>query len=99
MRAHDDRPRVEGNQEDNSYMKRTVMVFGLISAAIIASLVWMNLALLHDSDAISFDSAHFVGYGIMVIALSMIFFGIKSFRDNHAGGRITFWKGIQIGLL
>jgi hypothetical protein len=31
--------------------------------------------------------------------LSMVFFGIKSYRDNHGNGKITFWKGVQIGLL
>ena len=81
-------------------MKRTVVVFGLISAVIIASVVWLMLALVGDEgEVISIDNSHFVGYGIMVIALSVIFFGIKSFRDNQAGGRITFWKGLQIGLL
>ena len=35
----------------------------------------------------------------MVIALSMIFFGIKSYRDNYQNGAIGFWKGFQVGLL
>jgi hypothetical protein len=40
-----------------------------------------------------------VGYGTMVIALSMVFFGIKSYRDNYQNGAIGFWKGFQVGLL
>jgi hypothetical protein len=35
----------------------------------------------------------------MVVALSLIFFGIKSFRDNHLNGIISFGKGVTIGLL
>ena len=38
------------------------------------------------------------GYATMVIALSLVFFGIKSYRDNN-GGRITFLKGLQVGIL
>jgi hypothetical protein len=34
----------------------------------------------------------------MVIALSMVFFGIKSYRDNYQKGVINFWKGFQVGL-
>ena len=34
----------------------------------------------------------------MIIALTLVFFGIRSYRDNH-GGRISFWKGVQVGIL
>jgi hypothetical protein len=34
----------------------------------------------------------------MIIALSLIFFGIKSYRDNN-GGKISFFKGLQVGIL
>jgi len=78
-------------------MKKVVLKFGLISGAIIAVLVWV-IAALCDRDIISFDRAEIVGYASMLIALSMIFFGIKSYRDNYAGGKVTFWKGIQVGL-
>ncbi len=76
-------------------MKRTVTVFGLIAGVIVVALVWLMLAVGSDS----MDHSQFVGYGIMVVSLSMIFFGIKSFRDNNGAGTITFWKGVQIGLL
>lgn len=80
-------------------MKRTVLVFGLISGVIITALVWLMLAVDSGGDYVHLEYGHFIGYGIMVVALSMIFFGIKSFRDNYGGGSITFWKGVQIGLL
>ena len=35
----------------------------------------------------------------MVVALSMIFFGVKSYRDNYSNGDIKFWKAVKIGLL
>jgi hypothetical protein len=35
----------------------------------------------------------------MVIALSMIFFGVKAYRDNHLGGTITFGSALKVGLL
>ena len=79
-------------------MKKVVITFGLISGAIIAVLVWV-IAWLCEVDLVTFDRAELIGYASMLIALSMIFFGIKSYRDNYAGGAITFWKGVQIGLL
>lgn len=50
------------------------------------------------SGALDMKNGALIGYTGMVIALSLIFFGIKSHRDNQ-GGSITFWKGCQIGIL
>jgi hypothetical protein len=78
-------------------MTRIVLVFGLISGAIAAGLMWilMNVVM---SAVIDFDNAIIWGYATMIIALSLVFFGVKSYRDNN-GGRITFLKGLQVGIL
>lgn len=79
-------------------MTKVVLVFGLISGLIIAALVWTTAALA-ERDAINFERLEIVGYASMLIALTMVFFGIKSYRDNFGKGKITFWKGVQVGLL
>lgn len=79
-------------------MKKTVITFGLIGGVIIMIFTFI-IATLCDRDMIAFERAEIVGYASMVIALSMIFFGIKSYRDNQGGGKITFWKGVQVGVL
>jgi len=76
-------------------MKKVVLTFGLISGVIITALMWLMLALMKAG--VSSHSLVF-GYATMIIALSLVFFGIKSYRDNN-GGRITFLKGLQIGIL
>jgi len=48
---------------------------------------------------INFDNGEYFGYGSMLVALSMVFFGIKSYRDNQNGKSIGFWKGVQVGIL
>jgi hypothetical protein len=48
---------------------------------------------------VNFDNGMFIGYTSMVIALSMVFFGIKNYRDQHLNGTITFVQGLKIGLL
>ena len=78
-------------------MTKIVLIFGLISGAIAGGLMWVLMTFVR-SDGVNFDNAVFVGYATMIIALSMVFFGIKSYRDNH-GGRITFVKGLQVGIL
>lgn len=79
-------------------MKKVVLTFGLLAGVVIAALVWITAALT-ERDAINFERLEFVGYASMLVALSMVFFGIKSYRDNVGNGRITFWKGVQVGVL
>lgn len=78
-------------------MTRIVLIFGLISGAIAGLLMWILMYVV-NSEAVNFDNATILGYATMIIALSMIFFGIKSYRDNN-GGKIGFWRGVQIGIL
>ena len=78
-------------------MTRIVLVFGVISGAIAAGLMWL-LIVLQNSGSIDLDNGMTFGYATMVIALSLVFFGIKSYRDNN-GGHITFFKGLQVGIL
>src|SRR5215468_7851086 len=79
-------------------MTKVILTFGLLAGAIIAVLVWV-FAMLSERDMLDFDRLAYLGYANMLIALSMVFFGIKSYRDNYQGGTISFWKGVQVGLL
>lgn len=78
-------------------MTRIVLIFGLISGAI-AGLLMCILVAVVKTGAIDFDNAVTWGYATMIIGLSLVFFGIKSYRDNN-GGRISFFKGLQVGIL
>jgi len=79
-------------------MRKVILTFGLLSGAIITMFMVIGLVLF-ENGVMTTDFSELVGYGTMVIALSMIFFGIKSYRDNYQKGAIGFWKGIQVGLL
>ena len=35
----------------------------------------------------------------MVLAFLMVFFGVRSYRDNVAGGHVTFGRAFKVGLL
>jgi Protein of unknown function (DUF4199) len=79
-------------------MRKTILTYGLIGGGL--SMIFTCLiATLCEREILTFGNAEGVGYASMVIALSMIFFGIKSYRDNYGKGAITFWKGVQIGIL
>jgi len=79
-------------------MRKVTFTFGLLAGVIVSVFSFIIMGLC-ENGTISFDSSDFIGYGSMVIALSMIFFGIKSYRDNYQNGAIKFSKGLQIGML
>ena len=76
-------------------MKKTVLTFGLISGAL-SSL--MMVATVPFEDKIGFDRAEVVGYTIIVLSFVLVFFGIRSYRDNVGNGQITFTKAFAVGI-
>ena len=77
-------------------MKRIVLTFGLIAGAILSAMMVATAAFI---DQIGFDRGEVIGYTTMVLAFLMVFFGIRSYRDNVAGGTIGFGKAFALGVL
>jgi Protein of unknown function (DUF4199) len=76
-------------------MKKTVLTFGLISGAISSV---MMVATVPFADRIGFDKGAVVGYTAIVLSFLLVFFGIRSYRDNVGNGQITFGKAFAIGI-
>ena len=79
-------------------MRKVTLTFGLL-AGVIVSIFMVIIVALCENGKINLDNSDLIGYGSMVIALSMIFFGIKSYRDNYQNGAVKFAKGLQVGML
>ena len=77
-------------------MKKIILTFGLISGAISALMMFITLPMV---DKISFDRLEVIGYATIIASFLMVFFGIRSYRENVGGGKITFGKGMKVGLL
>jgi hypothetical protein len=77
-------------------MKKTVLTFGLISGFMISALMGCSLLL-----AGTLGSSHSmaIGYTIMVASFLLIYFGIRSYRDNNLGGQISFGRAFACGIL
>jgi hypothetical protein len=77
-------------------MKRIVLTFGLIAGAVLAATM---LAALPFHDAIGNEGGMLIGYATMVLAFLLVYFGVRSYRDNVAGGRIGFLQALGVGAL
>ena len=76
-------------------MTRTIFIYGIISGAVVALGITATIIFSGGQPP---HSSVFLGYLIMLVALSSILVGVKQYRDNVQGGVIGFWKALAIGL-
>ena len=76
-------------------MRKIVLVFGLISGAILSVLMMGSVVL---ADRIGLGHSLIVGYTSMVLAFLMTYFGIRSYRDNVSGGAVSFGRAFAVGI-
>ena len=79
-------------------MKRIILTYGLIAGAIVGGMLLITMPL-YEKGILKFENGQWLGYTTMVIALALVFFGVKSYRDREQGGSITFGKGLKVGML
>ena len=77
-------------------MKKTVLTFGLIAGAIMSVLMFSTIPFL---EKIGFEKGLILGYTTMVAAFLLVFFGIRSYRENIGGGKISFGRAFSVGIL
>ena len=77
-------------------MRKTVLTFGLIAGAVLSVMMLLTLPFL---DRIGFDKGEIIGYTTMVLAFLMVYFGVRSYRDNVAGGTVKFARAFVVGLM
>ena len=77
-------------------MKKTVLTFGLIAGVMISVLMDSSLLL---ANRIGSGHSMLLGYTIMVASFLLIYFGIRSYRDNNLAGQISFGRAFACGIL
>jgi len=76
-------------------VKKTVLTFGLISGVISSSLM---VCFIPFYNRIGNDRALILGYTSIVLSFLLVYFGIRSYRDNVGDGHISFAKGFAVGI-
>jgi hypothetical protein len=81
-------------------MKNTIIKFGFISGGIAAVLLFIvTTALKHyANEQADFENSAYYGYGSIIIAMSIVYFGIKAQRNLQNDGTFTVGKGFLVGL-
>lgn len=77
-------------------MLAIVLIYGIAAGLIVAvPMVWSMLVLTPETAP---QSSAFIGYLVMILALTAVFLGVKHYRDKVLGGVIRFVPALLVGL-
>ena len=77
---------------------RTILIYGVLAGIVV--IVPMSLLMMNSDFAEGDHGAQsmFTGYALMLLAFSLIFVGVKRYRDRQLGGVIRFVPALLTGL-
>ncbi len=75
-------------------MGRIIGIYGVLGGIVVAVGMWAGITFLHDHGT----TGMIAGYLTMLVALSMVFIGVKQYRDTVLGGVIRFPTALGVGL-
>ena len=77
-------------------MQRIIVVYG--AAAGLAVILSVILGVMLSGGQEMPDAQQWLSYLVMLVALSLIFAGIKRYRNQHLGGNIRFRTAMLVGI-
>lgn len=78
-------------------MTRIALIYGTLAGVIVIACTVASFSLTENFGHHS--GSLWLGYLIMIVALTMIFFGVKRYRDREKGGVIKFLPAFGVGLM
>ena len=81
-------------------MKKNILIYGLIAGVVVATLMLLSVNYLsHCEGNVDYSTSMLIGYASMLLAFSLVFVGIRNYRDKYNEGVIGFGKAFKIGLM
>ncbi len=79
-------------------MKKTILTYGLISG-LVAAVLMVASALYFRNSTEYIKSGELLGYTLILLSMVVVYFGVRSYRDQVKGGSISFGQAFQVGML
>jgi hypothetical protein len=76
-------------------MKKYILIYGVIAGLIVICSMLVGIMM---SDGEGLGASMAVGFLIMFLAFTLIFFGVRKYRDQEQGGVISFKSAFLMGL-
>ena len=74
-------------------MTKNIIIYGLIAGVLVSifMLFTVNYAS-YCTGNVDYDTSMLIGYASMLVAFSLVFVGIRNYRNKYNGGVISFGK-------
>ena len=84
----------------NKKMKKNIIIYGLIAGIVVSILMLFSINYIsHVDGKVDYNTSLLIGYASMLIAFSLVYVGIRNYRDKYNGGVISFGKSFKIGIM
>ena len=81
-------------------MKKNIIIYGLIAGIVVSILMLFSINYIsHVDGKVDYSTSLLIGYASMLIAFSLVFVGIRNYRDKYNDGIISFGKAFKIGIM
>lgn len=81
-------------------MIKNIIKYGLIAGIVVSVLMLTSVNYYsHCEGNVDFETSMLIGYASMLLAFSLVFVGIRNYRDKYNEGIISFGKAFKIGIM
>jgi Protein of unknown function (DUF4199) len=80
-------------------MKKNIIIYGLIAGIVVSVLMLFSVNYIGHKGNVDYDTSLLIGYASMLISFSLVFVGIRNYRDKYNSGVISFGKAFKIGIM
>jgi hypothetical protein len=81
-------------------MKKNITIYGLIAGFVVSVIMLFTTNYFsHCEGNVDYNTSMLIGYASMLIAFSLVFVGIRNYRDKYNQGIISFGKAFKIGIM
>jgi amino acid transporter len=80
--------------------KKNIIIYGVTAGIVVAALMLPLVNYFsHCEGSVDYNTSMLLGYAAMLLAFSLVFVGIRNYRDKYNGGVISFGKAFKTGMM
>jgi hypothetical protein len=81
-------------------MTKNIIIYGLIAGIVVSALMLFKVNYLsHCEGNVVYGTRMLIGYASMLLAFSLVYVGIRNFRNKYNNGVISFGKAFKLGIV